>query len=284
MATKKKITLKGSYEKYTGSNSKTIIDVINVFGKSATVRARNGNDIITIKPADKFIEYNSHKIDGGGGNDKITLKVGSGNIIYGGSGNDTIIINKSSKNEFNDIYGEAGNDTIIIKGGDNSYTHKVDAGKGNDTIKVSGGTEYVISGGKGKDTFTITGGGGKMLGGGLIAGGFNEFFGNADADTFIIKGGGDNRITGGSGKDKFIFSSSFKGAITINDYTKGEIIKFEKGANYSVSGGSYYDLSLEGKGSVSVAFKGNTPVPVTVQDSAGKIHIFSFNSQTDSWS
>ena len=69
MATKRTRTVSGTKVPYTGSNSVSVIDVIKVYGKSNTIKARNGND-------------------------QITVYAGTGHKIYGDAGADTIVVKK----------------------------------------------------------------------------------------------------------------------------------------------------------------------------------------------
>lgn len=67
--------------------------------------------------------------------------------VYGGDGNDTIILNNEGPGGFTFSYGEAGDDLIIT----NSCLNDIDGGSGNDTILLGYGVTYV-NGGDGIDT------------------------------------------------------------------------------------------------------------------------------------
>lgn len=94
------------------------------------------------------------------GNDKVTIKSGSGATVYGGAGVDKIYANAGSNHK---IYGEAGADTITI--GKSAGTGlKVYGGNAKftlsdkDSFVINGGKKNYFYGGKGVDTFTVNAG------------------------------------------------------------------------------------------------------------------------------
>ena len=127
MAAKKTVEVKGSSVTVTGLDSTGIIDVIKVYGNGNTVKARKGNDQVTV------YKGKNHKIYGEAGKDTITVAstAGTGNKLYGG----------------------AGNDTIKIQGGSKVYAY---GNAGNDTITVSGGNKHILTGGAGSDAYVLT--------------------------------------------------------------------------------------------------------------------------------
>ena len=72
-----------------------------------------------------------------------------GDIISGGSGDDTLVT--SAANGGNRIFGGAGDDTFIIEGSGDRLL----GGAGNDTFIAGGGGDNIISGGEGADTFIV---------------------------------------------------------------------------------------------------------------------------------
>ena len=84
-------------------------------------------------------------VHGTPGNDQIAGGGNSGNIIYGGAGNDTI----NGTGQGDTIYGGSGNDTL--KG--NGAEDLIFGGSGNDTIDGSNGSDIII-GGYGGDQLT----------------------------------------------------------------------------------------------------------------------------------
>ena len=237
MAKKKEneIVVKKSSVTVDGSNSVKVVDVIKVYGTKNTVKARKGNDQISIFKGSRHIvnggagkdtiainKGNAHTINGDTGNDSITLSVGKKSIIHGNAGNDTITIGKKAGTG-NVVYGDDGNDIIRIKGGN---SNKIWGGKGNDKITLSAGKKNVIRGGSGNDTITLT-------------------------------GGSSNTIYGDAGKDTFVFGKTAKGVI--KDYTTGK-------DKLQVTGGTLTGAKILGKNLILKAGKSS----VTVTNAAGK--------------
>lgn len=127
MATEKTTEVKESSVTVKGSDSTGIIDVIKVYGNGNTVKARNGND-------------------------KITVYKGKNHKIYGDDGRDTITVASTAGTD-NKLFGGAGNDSIRIQGGSKVYAY---GNAGNDSITVKGGNSHVLCGGTGSDTYTLS--------------------------------------------------------------------------------------------------------------------------------
>ena len=127
-------------------------DIFNVYGNYNTVNAKGGADKITV------YKGKDHVIYGGAGNDKIVVKNKSSirATIYGGSGKDTITVNGGSISVYGDEWGTGsrvkGDDTIIINGGSYAF---VKGGAGNDKITVNKCTKGNIYGDAGKDTIKV---------------------------------------------------------------------------------------------------------------------------------
>ena len=133
-----------------------------------------GKDTITVTSGKNFFG-----IDGGTGNDKISVSGGKRHKIYGGTGNDVITLKNST--HYNtvydyydgtkktniyktEVYGGAGNDTIKVSGGsynkvigDYAYSSSGNA-IGHDTIFVKSGTNHEIFTGWGNDKVFVSGG------------------------------------------------------------------------------------------------------------------------------
>jgi Ca2+-binding RTX toxin-like protein len=161
--------------------------------------------------------FNVENLFGYGGNDKLTA-TGSGDTLYGGDGNDTLVSGIS-----NWLYGEAGNDTYYF----NTYSgaHVVEApGQGTDTIRLTGvlgfddsytlpdNVENVVQDqygelfdlyGNGLDNRITGSNGGEKLHG---EGGNDIINGRAGLDV-IIGGLGADRMTGGLGGDWFFYNT-----------------------------------------------------------------------------
>ncbi len=245
MAKKKTKTLKGTGAVYNGSNSNSVIDVIKIYGKKNTVKARKGNDQITLYKGD------SHKVYGGDGRDTITVGADAGKRLYvygdagndiikvkggvssyvrGGDGDDTITvtggtslriygndgddkISVANVKKKNYIYGGAGADTITVSSAGNSTI--VNGGSGIDTISVASGKYLTINGASGKDRITIKGGTSLTVNGG------------SSADKIYVKGGSGHKINGGTAADKIYI---YKGTHTITNDGGSDYIEIKKGA------------------------------------------------------
>jgi hypothetical protein len=84
------------------------------------------------------------------GSDGINASDGTGNIIFGGNGSDTIIL--SSSIGFNKGFGDAGNDTLKILG--SGSNNLISGGSGNDVLIIeSNGTNHKLYGSDGDDVF-----------------------------------------------------------------------------------------------------------------------------------
>lgn len=134
-------TLGGNDTIYAGSGN----DYIKTDkGSAYRIYGEDGNDVIEAvgghirqilyRPDGGITEYSSDYIDGGNGNDTITDEGGS-NTIYGGQGDDKILVKLEAfeelyiaKNDY--INGGSGYDSIIDEGGNDTLI----GGLGNDTI------------------------------------------------------------------------------------------------------------------------------------------------------
>lgn len=155
---------------------------------------------------------NNNVIYGGSGNDTI-YSMGSGNRIFGRDGNDEI----HSRGDGNRILGGNGNDTIYSTG---KYNY-VDGQDGNDHI-VSAGDKNRILGGRGKDDIYSTGNS-NVVDGGLgydtiqSFGDKNKLYGGDDKDgNTMLSIGKQNYIEGSNGND-WILSIGDKNNIAAKD-------------------------------------------------------------------
>ncbi len=121
------------------------------------------NDVLVGNTGANYLEggLGNDVIDGGDGNDYLygglISPIGpftldgltngpQADIIYGGSGNDTIIT--AASDEGSQAYGEAGNDTITVAHG------MADGGEGNDLLTGTG-LNFLLSGGLGDDRLVL---------------------------------------------------------------------------------------------------------------------------------
>lgn len=175
----------------------------------------------------------TYEIDGGPGDDTITLNANAGQaVIYGGPGTDTITAGAGDdiiygQDGWDTIYGGDGKDLIFGDDGrlsedatESTLRARVGPADGNDTIRGQGGMDILIGGGGdddiegGAEMDFILGDGGKitfnspMTADHIAAGGVadTERFINGGVDT--LKGGaGNDVIFGGRGND-FIFGEA----------------------------------------------------------------------------
>jgi hypothetical protein len=167
-----------------------------------------GNDLINAMYSEPNSGIGALTIDGGTGDDMVTLTNGVpiGATILGGDGNDSIYAN--DRNNF--LFGGAGRDLIFagagqddIHGGDGDDL--IQAGAGNDTAAGDDGAD-VILGGLGDDTL-LGGAGDDFLqgdeGGDRIEGeaGHDQLFGMQGIDV-LFGGEGDDWMSGGDGVDE----------------------------------------------------------------------------------
>ena len=222
-ATKKTINVKGSSKTVKGSDSTSVIDVIKVYGNSNTVKARNGNDQITV------YQGKNHKIYGGLGADTVTLtkNAGTGIRVYGEAGNDTIKINGGNSNTIN---GGNGVDTITLTAGNNNTVY---GGAGNDRITVSGGKNNKIYGQGNNDIIRIKGGSGHVIDGG------------AGNDNIYIDAGSVKSIDNSGGSDYIEIGKNAGNGIKVES---GASKSYKLNANETVKvlGGNNHDIRLYG--------------------------------------
>ena len=156
-------------------------------GQELTLRVGAGEDVVEVAPNVRV----NIVVDGGDGDDDITLQ-GSGNSrIDGGDGDDHVDLSASSGR--NDVFGNTGNDGIVGgNGADVLY-----GGDGNDVIDGGDGTNY-LEGGKGDDEFDAATGKNMVSGGqgddGIVSGSTQ---GNS-----VYLGAGDDTVDGVTGGDK----------------------------------------------------------------------------------
>ena len=144
----------------TGAGSDTVN--VNSTLNGAEVQLGDGDDIINVTKTLSSYDWKNFHL--GDGDDIINIENGSGRFlgIYGGNGNDSLILagNFSTNSYFS---GQEGNDTIDISNATgfaaSQYSQHIDAGQGNDSlignnegnILVGGNHDDILNGGKGND-------------------------------------------------------------------------------------------------------------------------------------
>ena len=166
---------------------------------------------------------------------------GKSNSIYGGDLADTIEeLNSNCSNNY--IYGGAGNDTIILRGGSRAYGEAGDdlltaykgslnGGTGEDIFNIYAG--YVVHhGGTGNDIFNIYG----------VS---NKIYGDDGDDIFNIIQGGSNTIDGGTGTNTVTGTVGTNTTINVIGANSGSV-SLTKGVEQVVNiNGIDYTMSTE---------------------------------------
>jgi serralysin len=120
------------------------------------VYALKGNDKITIKGFFYDVENDATRVTvyGAEGDDQIVSELSmSGQIAYGGPGNDRIVM-QGGDDDGGLAYGGGGNDVLICKGGDEGCG--LNGGAGADQLINQGEYYAGMSGGPGRDRFTTS--------------------------------------------------------------------------------------------------------------------------------
>jgi hypothetical protein len=125
-----------------------------------SINATNSTGILTVTAG-----ASAKSVTGGSGADQLTLNGGRIHTLDGGAGNDTITV--TSTNATSTINGGAGNDGITITDVDQ---YVVIGGAGTDNFNVGANVATTIVGGDGSDTLTITTGGVDFAAGFAVAG------------------------------------------------------------------------------------------------------------------
>lgn len=172
-----------------------------------------GDDVIDLRNETRPTDTKAWLFYAGSGNDTVTSQ--AGDIVYGGTGDDTINVMGS----VSDVHGGAGVDTIVVRGADgqNLLDHVVvRADAGNDIINAYGSYHY-INGGSGDDEIHIYSdeNGGEISHNNAVSGkaGKDTIYihvghdhivnGGGDDDIIYVEGGNNNRLNGGDGNDVF---------------------------------------------------------------------------------
>ncbi len=220
-----------------------------VFANHNTVTGSTGDDIL------QGLSQGSETINGGDGNDNIIdftvgdAQLGSGDLIFGGTGDDTVFV--GGKWVGNTIDGGDGYDAVVFNGdypillnigsfsisnveemvllGGPSYTFTMDdsfVGAGQ-TMRIDAST----LGGSAKifmDAHQELDGNYEMLG----SAGTDVLRGGSGDDTFWLDKGGKDKVYGGDGTDTFIFGATLTSADRIHGGSGTDTVKLD--GNYSL--------------------------------------------------
>lgn len=161
------------------------------FGSGTQVFGNNGNDAIVIYAQDQSLPFSQATgllVDGGRGDDAITIVAATGEQVRGGAGDDALRITGSQ----NTVSGGSGDDAISASYGFYIPSNYFGGGNslygdgGNDTIQSYGGN--ILDGGQGDDT--------------LVS--YSQFVPHRIHGYFSA---GPNTMTGGPGSDTFVSST-----------------------------------------------------------------------------
>jgi von Willebrand factor type D domain/Bacterial Ig domain len=148
----------------------------------------------------------------GGGNDSVTL-TGNSNTVTLGGGNDMVSL--SGNNDTLTASGN-GNDNVSLTGNNGTLT----LGSGNDSVSLSGSNDTLTTPGNGNDNVSLTGNNGTLtLGGGndnvsLIGNSDTLTLGNGN-DTVMVSGTGES-VTAGTGNDTFTLGNNSTTSLVLN--------------------------------------------------------------------
>jgi Ca2+-binding RTX toxin-like protein len=245
-----------------------------------TAEAGDGNDSLTFSGA-----LTNANIDLGVGNDITSFQDFAGTLT-GGSGNDTIDVNRGAASSqiksgagsdtftfdttlaSSKVWGNSDDDTITVTGGTTGST--IFGGRQEDAINIAAATDSKIRGDKGNDTITVTG----NLSGVVIQG-------NADNDQIIVSSASvsNSTVFGGQGADNLDISG---GAMLVRGDDGADDIDITGNARYTISGGSGND-AIDSSSTSAVKFfggKGNDAITSTGVTGSGN-HVFSGDAGND---
>jgi len=200
------------------------------------------DDVLMGGGGDDFLDggTGADTLVGGAGNDRLTAAFrdeaigtvnderGEGNLLYGGSGNDSLGGDNGDDRLFgeddsDDLSGAAGNDTLHGgEGADRLYGSTGDdellGGLGDDSLEGGAGSD-LLSGGAGNDT---------LVGGTLSSAvdAMDTLVGGGGRDWLRVRGGEPAVMTGGTGADSFIldlhWGSRFGEPVHITDFSTAQ--------------------------------------------------------------
>jgi Ca2+-binding RTX toxin-like protein len=220
--------------------------------KNDSIQISSSGAELTVAISKQSFQFNtadvaSILIDGGGGNDRITIDDGVilDAVIYGGSGNDRM----QGGGGDDTIYGDRGNDRVFAGSGDDV----VQGGVGNDQIFGGAGLDQLFGEagqdglfGEGDDDQLFGGTGPDRLHGGA---GNDELFGERGKDQLegdlgddVLEGGRDiDKLLGGDGNDLIKGGS---GADSLNGGPGDDLLDGDSGRD-KIRDGFEVDLDLQ---------------------------------------
>ena len=252
-------------------------NVITVGGGGNVIVGDNGNADFT--PAGVATFVTTSNVDDFGNN---TITVGGlgDNVVFGGSGADTItvagsnnvILGDNGSADFNSSNGDLTSITTFVNEPDD-----VNNVGGNDVIDVTGGNNVII-GGTGANEITVDGGGNTIIGHDGEA--YFTSVNNTDVlntnpqtgiaiETLDQSEGGNNTITINGNGNNVIFGGTGANLITVNG--NGDNVIFGANGAASYANGVLTEVATTGETAPSEAF-GNTMFPSSESNNSGVVY------------
>ncbi|MBD2346323.1 phytase [Anabaena subtropica] len=128
----------------TGNSDDQVFIGVDGPASNTTVNGGNGDDEITVVEAG-----GTNNLFGAAGDDSLQIIEGSRQLVFGGSGNDTLMSNGS----YNRLYGGSGDDLLFSNVNDSLF-----GGDGDDVLFAGQGGNNRLSGGTGADQFWVANG------------------------------------------------------------------------------------------------------------------------------
>ncbi|AFZ58820.1 Calx-beta domain-containing protein [Anabaena cylindrica] len=165
--------------------------IINGTANNDELYAQQGDEVFGFEGEDTLYAegiLGNNTLNGGEGNDFLSVVEGENNTLNGGNGNDRLFVVEGNNNTLN---GDAGDDELyVIEGSFNTLK----GGIGNDFLKTSSLTgNNTLEGGEGHDTLI-----------GYLSS--DRLFGDAGDDS-LYAGKQGSQMTGGAGLDRFYFGN-----------------------------------------------------------------------------
>lgn len=181
---------------------------------------------------DIIINFNGSQVDGGNGNDLI-INFSDQASIYGGAGNDKVVIANSLASNLNVDLGE-GDDSFIMADMQNASSITIQGGSGNDNIQIGSvrgaSTALNIDGGAGNDKISMNR---AVVGSANINA--NDGNDKINIKDILVNSGQDAIISGGSGNNDI--SIGFMHGVSLNGAKGNDTINIGYASNSIIDGG-----------------------------------------------
>ena len=273
------ITSGGYYASILAGGGNNRISLTTADGNN-TVTAGAGNDLISITGAS-----GNNFIDAGDGDNTVKSGSGNGSTIFAGDGNNKITIggglvtlgngkgNRVSLSSYGgaSVISGSGNDTVIVaKSSYSRYYNFIDAGEGNNSINNSNILHSTIKAGAGNDVITT---GGYFAS--IDAGDGNNQITVADTNgnNTLVAGTGNDTYTGSNGYDLFVYKG---GNDVITNCARDDIISLAGSGASDITDIS--GITFDSLGSAALVFMNNPNNTLILQNAVG--FSFAINGST----